>query len=300
MLKDLESLTNLYFTFDTPVPIKEQLMIYPVKVKDYYMFYSLIDILMLDKNNNPETIPMSYLKFLKYLGEQKDGGVYNIKLSKLLELMLHIKNGFYCPMCKYEITEKVLIEEVNKIGQNTEDKIKKFQELKICPHCSQQMYDIIRYNEEDNGRVSLYIYNTQLHSNEFDRLKDIILYQNVSDYEDDSMMDSDLAADLKRLRELKNKNIDDAPLERKIACIAVTTGYTIEQILDLTIRKLRLLLSVEDAKMYYQAAKIGSMAGFVTYKTEPEHWIYQKKKTIFDEGATSLDSLKQKIEVANK
>ena len=299
MLKDLEFLTNLYFTFDKPVPFKEGLFIYPVKIKDYYEFFGVVDILMLDKNDDPKTIPMSYLKFIQYLSQQENGAVYNMKLSKLLELTLHIENGFYCPDCGYEIVEKKIIEELNKLGQNTKEKSKKFYELRLCHHCSKIMYDIIRYVEEERNRVSLYIKNTKLHAGDFDRLKDIILYQNISDYEDDSMMDSDLAADIKKLRAMKNAGMEDATLERKLACAVVSSGYTFETIQEITLRKLRLLLSVEDAKMFYQATKIGAMSGMVTFKTEPEHWIYQRKKTLFDEGATALDDLKKKIDMVN-
>ena len=95
MLQDLEFLTNQYFTFDKPVPLKGELFIYPVKVIDYYTFFSVVDILMIDKNTNPETIPMSYLKFLHYLSQSPEGHIYNIKLNKLLELVLHITNGFF-------------------------------------------------------------------------------------------------------------------------------------------------------------------------------------------------------------
>ena len=73
MLQDLEFLTNQYFTFDKPVPLKGELFIYPVKVIDYYTFFSVVDILMIDKNTNPETIPMSYLKFLHYLSQSPEG-----------------------------------------------------------------------------------------------------------------------------------------------------------------------------------------------------------------------------------
>lgn len=296
MLQDLEFLTNQYFTFDKPVPLKGELFIYPVKVIDYYTFFSVVDILMIDKNTNPETIPMSYLKFLHYLSQSPEGHIYNIKLNKLLELVLHITNGFFCPDCNYEITEEEIIEELNKIDKNNiEEKNKKFMELRICPKCSKHMYDIVRYVEEDRGRFSLYIKNQKLHSGDFDRLKDIVLYQNISDYEDDSAMDSDLAAELKLVKQLRNKGVEEPPLEKKMACAVVSTGYTFEEIQNISLRKLNLILRTEDSKMFYQATKIGSMSGMVTFKTEPDHWIYERKKTIFDEGATQFDSFKEKL-----
>lgn len=295
MLKDLEYLTNQYFTFDEPVPFKGELKVYPVKVKDYYTFFSVVDLLMLDKNSNPETIPMSYLKFLQFLSQGEEGHIYNIKFNKLLELMLHINNGFFCPQCGYETTEEHIIQELSLIGNDMEAKSKKFHELKYCPNCQQYMYDIIRYVEEERGRISLYIKGQKLTSGDFDRFRDIVLYQNITDYEDESAMDTDLAAELKLVKQLKNKDITEPSLEKKLACAVISTGYTFEEIYNITIRKLNLLLRTEDGKMFYQAAKIGSMSGMVTFKTEPDHWIYERKKTIFDEGATQLDSLRSKL-----
>ena len=96
MLKDLEYLTNQYFTFDEPVPLKGELKVHPVKVRDYYTFFSVVDLLMLDKNSNPETIPMSYLKFLQFLSQGEEGHIYNIKFNKLLEIVLVYNLNLIC------------------------------------------------------------------------------------------------------------------------------------------------------------------------------------------------------------
>ena len=47
---------QIYFTHDEPIPFKDDLFIYPVLVKDYYQFYSLIDIFTVEKNEDKSGI----------------------------------------------------------------------------------------------------------------------------------------------------------------------------------------------------------------------------------------------------
>lgn len=68
----LEIYENYYFSNELPVPFKTKyngytLYIYPIKVKDYFLYINSVNILTINKNaiSNVEIIQMSYLQFLK-------------------------------------------------------------------------------------------------------------------------------------------------------------------------------------------------------------------------------------------
>ena len=58
-------------TYDEPITYKE-LKIYPVLMKDYIEFHSLVSCLLIDKNSRPDIkiISMTYLRFLYYESER--------------------------------------------------------------------------------------------------------------------------------------------------------------------------------------------------------------------------------------
>lgn len=77
-------------TYDEPITYKE-LKIYPVLMKDYIKFHSLVNCLLIDKNSRPDIkiISMTYLRFLYYESERtKIPYIYMLKL--LLCLVLHL------------------------------------------------------------------------------------------------------------------------------------------------------------------------------------------------------------------
>lgn len=84
----LEHIKELYF--DEPVPYKE-LLIYPVKMKDYLEFHWLVSCLLIDKNSIPDIniISMSYLRFLYHMSiTNNEPYIYMVKM--LLCMVLHI------------------------------------------------------------------------------------------------------------------------------------------------------------------------------------------------------------------
>lgn len=103
MVVDIKQLEKLYFENDIPVQytLKNELSkgkiikIYPIKVIDWSMFESCVDVISQDKQdyNDIDILSMSYLDFIyKVLipnGVNKDGTSVNaIKLAKILELSL--------------------------------------------------------------------------------------------------------------------------------------------------------------------------------------------------------------------
>lgn len=91
---------QIYFTHDEPVPFKEHLCIYPVLVKDYYRFYSLIDIFTIDKNEDKTGIgiTMTNLDYIIHLtkSDNPQHEIITRKIIEMFELIFHIKNGIKC------------------------------------------------------------------------------------------------------------------------------------------------------------------------------------------------------------
>lgn len=80
---------NINDIFDQPRDYKD-LKIYPVTIKDYYLFNSTIGCLLLDKNSipDPKIISMTYLEYL--YTKIKDDSLYFVMLDSLLRMCLHI------------------------------------------------------------------------------------------------------------------------------------------------------------------------------------------------------------------
>lgn len=98
MMINLELLSKSYFWFDKPVPYKlnkkQEIFIYPVKLKDSELFLSSLDILSIDKNSLPNVsyISMSYLDFLINVfilsKEEEVAESSKIKLAEIFYLCL--------------------------------------------------------------------------------------------------------------------------------------------------------------------------------------------------------------------
>jgi len=81
-----------YFTYDKPVPYKE-LLIYPVKVIDYLIFFTSVNCLTFEKNKIPDIniIKMSYLDFLFYTFDKDENGkIYLMMLLEIFKICLNI------------------------------------------------------------------------------------------------------------------------------------------------------------------------------------------------------------------
>lgn len=91
---------QIYFTHDDPVPFKGNLFIYPVLVKDYYQFYSLMDIFTVEKNEDKTGIgiAMTNLDYLIYMtkSDYPNHEIVIRKIISMFELIFHIKNGIIC------------------------------------------------------------------------------------------------------------------------------------------------------------------------------------------------------------
>lgn len=244
---------------------KQILYIYPVKMKDYIRFYTCVNCIMLQKNKipDPKIISMSYLDFLFYLIENDPNSVfYSMMLCDLINLCCRVESDNI------------------KYIRDTNNKINLILDIK----------------QEDGSIISLTI-----NKKDFDCIKNIILYQNLPDY-NDTYIDPKVEQALEEANEFINRHKKQVcSLEDQIICVLISTPLNIQQIKNLSIRKFIKILQRVDYKMHYEIYKTASMSGFVTFKEEIDHWMSEiSNKNRFADTTVDYTDLKNNIQNVNK
>lgn len=95
----------------------------------------------------------------------------------------------------------------------------------------------------------------------------------------------------------QKKNDVHATLEKKMVALSISTGFSLKEIYEMTIRKFTMALGTVDDLINYKIMKSASMSGFVQLpKGETiEHWIYKKDKDIYGDTYKDLDQLKNDV-----
>ena len=249
-----------YFTYDKPVPYKE-LLIYPVKVIDYLIFFTSVNCLTFEKNKIPDIniIKMSYLDFLFYTFDKDENGkIYLMMLLEIFKICLNID---------YKQIEYI---------KDEKGKLNLIFNLEI---------------EGENKKITI-------DKQDFDNIKKIILLQNIPDY-DDAYIDPKMEKALKEAQEFMNKNKKKmASLEDQIVCVMLALHEVDEKnIHNLTIRKFTKILQRYDYKLHYEIYKQAECSGMVTFKEEINHWMsdlsvddkYADVKVDFDEFKNKIN-----------
>ena len=213
------------------------LLIHPIKMNNYLDFHMAIHCLTINKNQipDPKVISMSYLDFLFYtLNNNENGQIYLIMLLEIFRMCLNVN------------------------------------------------YKQIEYIEDEKGKINfIFILDcdgenkkVKIDKTDFDNIKNIILYQNIPDY-DDAYIDPKMEKALKEAQEFMNKNKKKmASLEDQIICVMLALNETDEsKIHNLTIRKFAKILQRYDYKLHYEIYKQAECSGMVTFKQEIDHWM---------------------------
>lgn len=294
---------KIYFAIDEPVPFRNDIKIYPVMVKDYYSFYSLLPCLTMDKNtkkitvmevdpmdkngvekpvvkevSNPLGMQMSYMAYLcEMMMDETMGKTLTQQVMGLMEMILHIKNGFFCPHCHSEKAKKDFDEIIKGLAEckDDEEKNKYWMDVMKCPDCGESVREV--YTIKDNGkRKKFCIGDYECTAKDFDELIAIVCHMNILGYDDDEYIDPDLKKDLDLKKKLQNQDFQSPSLERQIAVVATGWGRPIDEVKNMTIRRLSFFMKNIDDKLTYQIMKTASLSGFVSFKGEIPHYIYTK------------------------
>ena len=283
-----------YFTYDEPVPFCG-LLIYPITMRHYNDFMLANPCLLLNKNETIEGLKQTHLEFLiGKLNDQEEGQLWNLRLSKLFELIFHFKDGVRCTQCGSTMTYAEFIaknKEMLEAQQEGEEK------LAACQNCGSTQFEaMIRYAANpETKKYELVVAGHKIDAAAFERLRQIVMYQNLPDYYDDSKIDPDLKADYAERIRIKSQKSGKATTEKKIVCVAAKTSYKMDELYNMPIRKFLMLLTAVDDAMQYEATRVGMMTGMVSMKEPPEHWIYKKETDVMGDAYKSLDEFKSEM-----
>lgn len=301
--REIWSYEDSYFCNDLPIPFKG-LNIYPVLMKDYNIFSAVIDCCTLNKNLDAKGITKTHLDYLCSLFEDNgpSGKLWLTKFTKLIELSFHVKNGLKCKKCGKVIS---YTEYQEKVIQNIEKLKKEKKQVDLnnlppvaCEECGGEEFseNILIRKDEKTKKYLVEIDGVKISCEDFNRLRQIIVFQNFPDYRDESWVHPQLRKEQEKRREIlaRQSGAGEANLEKKKIGVAVGLHYKLEDIDKLPIRKFLLLFSTMDDLIEYKIIKLGRMAGLVSSKDPMEHWLYKKEKSLYGE-AVSLDSYVNKF-----
>lgn len=291
IVDELKYLDSQYFQVDLPVPFKEGLTLYPVNLRQHDEFLACTDCFTLNRLDTTEGImSKSNLDYLIFKMTQKnDEGIrFSRYFGRMCELIFHIKDGIRCRDCGEIIDYQTFIDKVTKEGENF-----------VCAKCGSKNFGgVIEYRQnEETKQNEFWVNGVSIDRSEFDRLRQIVMYQNLPDYKDDSWVDPEVREDQKEKQEIlaKKNKAGSATLERKVVCISAKTGYKISELYELSIRKFLILLSAVDDLITYETSRIGMMSGMVTMKEPLEHWIYKNESDDLYGAATDAGQFKDMV-----
>lgn len=248
----MHSPRDRYYIYDSPVPHKS-LLLYPVRMKDYLLFQTLVQCLMLEKNSIPDKkiIKMSYLEYM--LSIDNEDNPYAMLFAGLLQLVLGKKDDVEFGISYGNLNNKPTFE-----------------------------IDGQTYTSED-----------------FDSLREIITEQNYVELVDETIQKSvrDKMEETRRYRQKINGD-KVAGLEDQIVAVAVYTGWELEKIYELTIRKFMKALLRANQLIMSNIYLTASMSGFVEFKDKSvlKSWLTDLENDDKFKDTVSVDELQSKVD----
>ena len=296
------------FTYDEPIPFCG-LNIYPVTMRHYNEFLNVNSCLLLDRTSDIKGLRMTNLEYLLSkmkvdenadLAAQQEAQLLSYKFSRLIELVFHVQNGLKCAHCGAIISYAEYIQKLSQVSSDTENSEAQATDVK-CQCGSLDWQPVIRYDKEttknNKTKPVLIIDDHRITSDDFDLFRQVVMYQNLPDYFDDTWIDPDLRADHAAKMELQHKkNPVSTTTELKLLAVVASTNYKLEEVYNLTIRKFILLLQLIDDKLTYTTTRIGMMSGMVSFKEPPEHWLYKKETDVYGDSYKSMDQVESDVQ----
>lgn len=278
-MDNIKEYIERYVTFGQPVQYCG-LEIKPILVKDFYQFVNAKNILNIDKNKIPdvEIIQMTYLRFLTLMI------VENEDMREDFLTILALTLGL-----KYDSEKRNTSFKPNEVLAQ--------QTRKNESHFYINGWDIAFRIKKNETWLQLYVGDdmVEINDSQFDDLKNIILFQNIYDYDDMEMSD-DFRRVIEEYYALKNKDIIIPTLEDRLMAVIVSSGYTLEQLYNMPLRLFDALFEYSVSKLEYQVNKLiinlaqGEIKGF-----NLSHWVYKTKKDKYSEVFTNAQDLVNKF-----
>jgi len=151
---------------------------------------------------------------------------------------------------------------------------------------------------DDNNKAILTINGEIYSSKDFDEIRMII-----SEYNDIKLPNmntqKEIREAIKKKKKISSGNSKQADIEDLIVALSSSTGFELEYIYNLSIRKFSKMLERVDAKLHYTMYATASMSGMVDFKDKSfvskHYWLADLKTDELDDILISLDSVKENL-----
>lgn len=142
-------------------------------------------------------------------------------------------------------------------------------------------------NTDDKRRHSIIIKKdgAVINRKQFDDIRRIIMYQNISNY-DDEYIDPEIKKMMAKVDQIKGGNIDIPSIERQMAIITAHCGLSKAEQMKMTMRSHQMLFRECAAEVDF--ITIRPIALNNGKASDLEHWIFRKKRDKFDGYMVSM------------
>lgn len=257
-------MNNLY-TFDLPINYKG-IKLYPAKVKDYYLFFTFIQPLFLERASDPNpmvALTMTRLEYMLYKSLAKD------------------ENG------QDKFTEGSPAEMfVNLLG--------------LLTHADPDFHIVFGIGKDKKPTFS--IGTVTYDSEDYEKIREIICDQNDVPLPDENMQ-LNVRKQIEEARRYKDKlrGTKIANFEEQMVSLSSYTGLTLDYIYELTIRKFYLYIKRVTHMIYQEAYLKASLSGMVEFKDKSilQGWLSEIQDTKNSDVIVDLDEVQNKISGAS-
>lgn len=147
-------------------------------------------------------------------------------------------------------------------------------------------------NTDEKGRHSIIVKKdgVVINRRQFDDIRRIIMYQNISNY-DDEYIDPEIKKMMAKVDQIKGGNIDIPSIERQMAIITAHCGLSKAEQMKMTMRSHQMLFRECAAEVDF--ITIRPIALNNGKASDLEHWIFRKKRDKFDGYMVSMKDYKK-------
>lgn len=236
---------DLNYIYDKPVQYKG-ISIYPVTMRDYYPFHYYADSLLLENDEKPTPEKLEELK-LSMLDYRK--ATLGMSYLEYLYFSVTKENGL----------------------------LSKLHGL-LCLSLRRDLdfgNDVWYGYEENNGkRGILKIDGIVYDGQDFNEIRNIISEYNLIKMPNMNVQ-KEIRDNIKLAKQLRSGGSRTAEIEDLIVSLSAETGYELEYVYDMSIRKFSKMLERLDNKIHYEIYTQASMSGMVEFKDRSfiKHWL---------------------------
>jgi hypothetical protein len=254
---------DIYYIYDKEIPFKNDLKLYPVSMRDYLWFFTYAQCLMLEKNSvmGDPVLAMKAISmsYLEYLYYVSQTGEYSETNPSPADL-LHML---------FRLTFKLPEESKIQMG-----------------------YD-------GNGKPIFSIDGNVYDSDDFDLFRQIVSEQNELELPNENIQ-KNVRDSLREAREYKAKLAGKkmAGLEDQVIALSLFSGWELDRIYNMTIRKFIRAIGRANHMIYQDAYLKGEMGGMVSFKDKSvlSGWLANiDTKDDYSDVSMDLDSLGNKL-----